>query len=502
MNSLHAPTLIAIIDLGTNSVRLDIHEILEDRTTKLVFREKWMVRLGQNVFITGQLYPDAMERTLLVFEKFSSLFKRANITSIHAYATSALREAKNKRYFLREVKRRTGIMLRILSAKQEAALIAKAITKREKMPPSSALIDIGGGSTEISICKGKKVLRSKSLPLGAARLQQVFLQQIPPVEGSILSMRKHIQYLLRKYYPLPKKAAQIFIGSSGTVKGAYKILQKRKKNSDFRLPELREINLKMSLMTKGELLQIPNMETKRTDLILAGSILLEECMKYFKIYKVRYTNTALRDGILDSILNKSFAYVPHKSPSITDLTGELSGRVGKNYPFAEQLQLAKHIFRFLGRGHGIPNIWKDCFFKASMVYRLGESVSLFDVGSHSVYLLNNLSFPVFTPQQARLGYLLCKWHEKEEIEKVDLKNEGITELSPVFFKILSLLQIHFAFIKSFDHEDLKINFVKQRRGITALEIIKKTPTILLLQIEQHKKLYEKAFKTTLIASSR
>ena len=486
---MNIPARMAIIDLGTNSVRLDIHEIFENRATRLLFREKWMVRLGEQVFMNGALFPEAMERTLLVFEKFADIFEKAHVTTVHAYATSALRDASNKKEFLDAIKERSGIVLKILSGQQEAVLIAGAIISREKMPKASALIDIGGGSTEISLCKGKQTLQSKSLLLGAARLQQVFLRQIPPTENSVLLMRNYIRRILAKNFPSPSIKPQYFLGSSGTVKGACKILRPEGHSTSFSLSDLTVLNRKMSTMTKAELLRIPRMEAKRTDLILAGSILLEECLRHFKTQKVRYTPTALRDGILDSVLRKSSSNPKPRSCTLEQLS-KLS-----NAP----LQLAEHIFQFFGDGNGISAFWKDCFFRTCMVYRLGEKVSPFDVGDHSVYMLHHLGLRVFTDRQSPYGFLLCKWHDKEEISPSDLSTQRTKNLPPAFYKILALLQLHFAFAKSLDDEDIQINVLKLNRRLTTLQITKKSPSLLLLHVEQHKKLYEKTFKTMLLA---
>src|SRR4051794_25043244 len=162
---------LAIIDLGTNSVRFDVHQISSSSlkpglSEKRLHREKLMVRLGQNVFTRGKLDPAAMARTVEAFRSFSRTLRDLKVDRVLAFATSALREASDSTKLIERVRARTGIELRVISGVEEARLIALGFLANTSPPEERfGLIDIGGGSTEVSIIKNKETLHSTSFNL-------------------------------------------------------------------------------------------------------------------------------------------------------------------------------------------------------------------------------------------------------------------------------------------------------------------------------------------------
>ena len=180
---------LAVIDLGTNSIRFDVHEISSNRKGlvqhRRLYREKTMVRLGQDLFSAGKLSTEGKRRTLEAAHSFKETMDALHVDKIVAFGTAAVRDASDGEIFLKELEEKTGIHFRMITGAEEASLIAKGILHFEKNPSGIfALVDIGGGSTEVSICKGKKILRSHSFNLGVAKLQQVFLKTQPPANRS------------------------------------------------------------------------------------------------------------------------------------------------------------------------------------------------------------------------------------------------------------------------------------------------------------------------------
>lgn len=300
-----SPFRLAIIDLGTNSVRLDIYRISPKGNSR-IYRGKIMIRLGDGVFETGRLTRAGMLRALKAFKRFRSLMIEHHVDQIVAFGTSALRTAKNTKSFLHFLKLKTGITIRVISGAQEGRLIAKGILKNVEVPKTHyALVDIGGGSTEISIGRGQKILMGHSFALGANRLQQNFFKSIPPVQrrGSlhpILALRHHLKESL---YPLtqlrPKIQVKHLIGSSGTIRTVARILKKmgRKGDTVYRA-DISALISEIQTMSREQLKRLPGLEPKRVDLILSGAILLEEIMLALDVRTLETTDVALRDGIL------------------------------------------------------------------------------------------------------------------------------------------------------------------------------------------------------------
>src|SRR5579885_2624154 len=159
---------LGVIDLGTNSVRFDVHQIGSDGELTRLHREQLMIRLGQGALLSKKLDREAIGRTLDAFSRFKRVATHLKTEKIIAFGTSALREVSDRDQLIELIRRSTGISLRVITGAEEAQLIALGVLSNENLPPGRiALVDIGGGSTEISICRGRKVLHSHSFNLGA-----------------------------------------------------------------------------------------------------------------------------------------------------------------------------------------------------------------------------------------------------------------------------------------------------------------------------------------------
>jgi exopolyphosphatase/guanosine-5'-triphosphate,3'-diphosphate pyrophosphatase len=270
-----------------------------------------MIRLGDGVFKTGKLSPEGMKRTLNAFVKFKRQMRLLRVDRVVAFGTSALRTAKNAKAFVQNIEEKTGIAVRVISGREEALLIAKGIQANIEVPRGTyALVDIGGGSTEISLCSGKRMLSSYSHQLGANRLQQVYFKTIPPVfkRGELHPVLALRQELKNELFGLSQKAAgssvKTVIGSSGTIRTISKILKKLGHSGQpiFR-SDLSGLISEIQSMTREQLRRLPGLEPKRIDLILSGAILLEEIMFSLGADQIYVTDYALRDGILVQELN-------------------------------------------------------------------------------------------------------------------------------------------------------------------------------------------------------
>lgn len=319
----------AVIDLGTNSVRFDVYQWSNGQSLKRIFREKQMIRLGEELFQTGVLARPAIDRGLKVFGEFCKYLDRMNVDHITAFATSALREAKNSKEFIQQVQKKFGISIGIISGIEEAQLIAKGILSNEDLPRGSyALIDIGGGSTELSVCGSQKLLDSTSLPLGAARLKQLFFSR----DSLDVSLRMQQIADLRAYVfkvagaEMQKKkwkSVPILVGSSGTIRAAERMVKKSGRSvRPLKKGSLELLIRELSFLSQTELLAVPGMDPKRTDMILPGLILLDEVMNVFRAEKLFTSEFSLRDGILVETLS----FLETKGPQRSLRSSRISGK--------------------------------------------------------------------------------------------------------------------------------------------------------------------------------
>ena len=303
---------VGIIDLGTNSARLFIYRLKppfsSSSDAQKIYRKKLMVRLGDGLFEDRVLKPEVSARTIRAFHNFSEKIDLYQPELLRAVATSALREARNGKKVAKQIEKETGIRLEIISGDEEARLIGKGVTSQLFLPDAPhVLIDIGGGSTEISVCRGTEILHSKSLRLGAARGQQNFLRAIPPADTS--KLRKRIRRLLEKYFKQvnPKKI-EGGIGSSGSIRALGKLLSGSSGDQKVIVRKSLSTSVKkMKSMDRKALLKLlenTDLEPARVDLLLSAAILLEEIMLYFDLKSLQATSYALKDGLLAEMLEQ------------------------------------------------------------------------------------------------------------------------------------------------------------------------------------------------------
>jgi exopolyphosphatase/guanosine-5'-triphosphate,3'-diphosphate pyrophosphatase len=404
---------LGVIDLGTNSVRFDVHQISRNGELTRLHREKLMVRLGQGAFLSRKLDREAVGRTLDAFARFRRVAVHLKTEKIIAFGTSALREVGDRDQLIELIRRSTGIHLRVITGAEEAQLIALGILSNEKLSASRiALVDIGGGSTEISICRGRKVLHSHSFNLGAARLQQVFLKKSPPTPQSVQELRDYIRAQLQsKMLQDNWPSVGRIVGSSGTIKALQKLTRKnqnsRKKNTIDR-DRVHSLAVKMSVMGPAELLAIPGMEPKRVDLILAGAILFDEIMRQLGARKAQTTEYSLRDGIMEEELRLiERGTTSHLSIHLPEIF-RLAEQFGRDPAHVRKTaKLAEDLFaRFRGL-HGLKQDWRAYLVAAAVLRNVGESINVVHAPRHSAYIIRNAELPVMEPWEIDMLAELC-----------------------------------------------------------------------------------------------
>ncbi len=299
-----------IVDLGTNSVRLFVYRQHESGELKLQLKRKEMVRLGDSVYETGKLNPLAIERTLDALQAFQDILERKKIDVVQAVATSAARCAKDGKDFCKLVRKKIGMDLRVISGKEEARLIAQGVTSNVKLGKDPVLLlDIGGGSTELSFCKGKKILQSASLKIGAASGQQLFLKKVPPRKSALIALEERVRELIDEKVPeSPLDSIKYVLGSSGSIRAFNRILHgPAKTGSRFSRDELKSILKTLKKAEREEILLIPGIEARRADLITSAGVILKTFLDVYGIKKVRSTRFALKDGLLAEMLQQDEA---------------------------------------------------------------------------------------------------------------------------------------------------------------------------------------------------
>ena len=194
------PLIIAALDAGSNAIRAVIARAASATEIRELASARWTVRLGHGVFTKRRLDPRTASRAVKTFVRFRNMLDRYNVTDYSAVATSAVREASNRDALISRIFREAGVELMPISAGEEARLVREAVFSVAgcRFAPR-AIIDLGGGSLEISILRGRKVEKALALPLGTVRLMEMFDQAGSFTPESFARLRRHVISLLRSH---------------------------------------------------------------------------------------------------------------------------------------------------------------------------------------------------------------------------------------------------------------------------------------------------------------
>lgn len=296
---------LAAIDIGTNTVLLLVAEIHASGALEPVIQREHIVRLGEGVDEHNTLQPGAMDRALGALRESVELARQHGAKTILAAATSAVRDATNRREFLSRVRNELDLEVRVLSGDEEAALTYfGALSNKGHLQRGILLIDIGGGSTECIFGEAQTIEQARSLDIGSVRLTERCIRNDPPGPEELEAVRDSVRAALQRL-PWPTSAIEHGIGVAGTVT-TLAAMQLRLEVYDgtkvdgTRLTQPQVDALVETLASKSlaERRQLPGLPAKRADVILAGGIILAESLRHFQLPEVLVSDRGLRFGLI------------------------------------------------------------------------------------------------------------------------------------------------------------------------------------------------------------
>lgn len=300
---------IAAIDIGTNTILLLIADI-DDDSLRTVHHEERLPRLGRNVDQRGEIHSSAFDRIAWIINEYKNLAVQMRAERIIAIATSAVRDAANKEEFLAYLNQTTGLAPEVLSGDEEAILTYKgALSGFPASVPQSAVIDIGGGSTEISYptpqrFNGDPALRWYSFQIGAVRMTERFFKHSPPTPPEIEGAR---QFIIEEISQVrnPGFNSYNLIGVAGTVTTLACLDQGL---AEFDVQKVHGYTMdrnrveywfsRLSAMSPNEIRSLSEATNGREDILTAGVLILREIMTLLGFQQIVVSERGVRFGLV------------------------------------------------------------------------------------------------------------------------------------------------------------------------------------------------------------
>ena len=423
---------IAALDLGTNSFHLLIAEVHHDGTFTPLAREKEMLRLGDVVSREGYIPPESAEQAIATVRRMKLLADAADVDEIAACATSAIRLAANGDELVDRIEVETGVEVEVINGLTEARLIFGAVRASVLLEPSPALcFDLGGGSLEIMVGDASGLMWATSENLGVARLTTELVHSDPLSKRDRRALRERLEDALA---PIAEEVAtlspKMVVGSSGTLEDlAHMTAARRDENVPQSLNQLtigRDEFLALHQVIIGskasERRKLEGLESRRVDLIVAGSMFLAAAMELFEFDELTVSEWALREGILlDTIGHHDPADWSNDPRAIRRAAVQsLARRCHAPDDHSRQVaRLAVQLFDDTVELHELGPEDRELLEYGALLHDIGEHVAHDGHHRHAAYLIRNAGLRGFSPEEVNLLAALARWHRRGDPKAVD-----------------------------------------------------------------------------------
>jgi exopolyphosphatase/guanosine-5'-triphosphate,3'-diphosphate pyrophosphatase len=422
---------LAAIDIGTNSVHMIVVQVRPDLSFEVIDREKEMVRLGAGGLDGRRLTDAAMTAALQALSKFRRIAESNAVDEILAAATSATREAENGVEFLGAIERQTGIRPRVISGTEEARLIhLAAVYGVDVNRGQAAVIDIGGGSVEITAGSPRRLPFARSFKIGVIRLTERFVKSDPLSERD---ERRLVRRITEEIDPhvrgIVKAGFDRVIGTSGTILSLGTIAafeafgEPPHELRNLRIParDIHRLRKRLVGMDMQQRLRIEGLEPKRADIAVAGAVLLDTILQRLKADEITLCDLALREGLILDYIRRNRGQIARidRYPDVRRRSVvELAERCNYSADHAQQVaRLAAMLFDQTRKQHGLTGREREWLEYAALMHDLGIHISYERHHRHSYYLIKNGDLRGFDPTEVEVMALIARYHRRAEPKK-------------------------------------------------------------------------------------
>ncbi len=424
---------IAAVDIGTNSIHMIVAE-LRKRSYRVVDKEKEMVQLGLGSLDGAPLNDDSIDRAIAALKGMAAVARGWEVQEIIAVATSAVREAPNRREFIRRVRDEAGIRVRVISGEEEADFIYRAVRSAVDLDGSTALcLDIGGGSVEFIVGTASEIYFTASEPLGALRLAQRFRLEDRPATSDVEACREftaqHLKRLQKRIRPI---GVDFGIGTSGTIQALSTLASGGEEAASSGLRALKREGLEeavtaLATASAKERVEKFGLDEKRARNIVAGALVLSEVMRNLRLPSILACPVAIREGIVESRLSEMRS-APARGSSLRRASVlALADRSACDRRHAQHVaRLARRIFNQTRDLHGLNDNSAELLEHAAILHESGMHVSDRGYHRHTYYLIRHADLRGFTEEQLVIVANVALYHRKAAPSEDD---QNLSELN-------------------------------------------------------------------------
>ncbi|MBP1743207.1 MAG: exopolyphosphatase [Firmicutes bacterium] len=416
---------LAIIDLGSNSVRMIIMKIYDNGSYKMIDQAKEMVRLSEGMAEDNILKPVAVQRTVEALKLFRRFIEYYDVENTIAVATAGVRNAANGEEFIAKVAAETGFKFDVIPGEMEAYYDYLGVINTIDVD-DCVILDIGGGSTEIIRVEKRRVRNSVSIPFGAVNMTEKFLGKGETEVGKLGNLEKIIRDKLRGLGWLDDAAGLPVIGLGGSVRTVAKINKREKgyfieglHNYIMEPCEVQEVYAKVTAATISERKEISGLQKDRADIISGGLVPLKVLMEYIDSPMLVVSGNGLREGVFFKQYLEKLGF---KDEIVTNVLQHSIFNTLKKYDAGIQhsyhiRKLSLEMYDQLQELHGLGRKYRKLLEVGALLHDIGLYLDYYNHHSHGFYLALNSGINGINNRELVICAFIIGMHRSESLKK-------------------------------------------------------------------------------------
>ena len=418
---------IAVVDLGSNSVRMTITRLGADGAYRMVESARAMVRLSEGMGAEGILRPEPMERTLHAIDLFRRLMDVHNVTMVYPIATAAVRQAVNAEDVLVRIAALTGLRFEVITGEEEAELDFLGVVNTVSHS-DFAMLDIGGASSEIAVVRNRELVGRTSIPWGAVNLTERFELQGKPTKKSREAAEAAVMAGIRACGWIPKDPALPLIGLGGTIRALAKADRRRREwpvegLHQYEMPAERIQGWLTEWGGLGakERKTVPGIGKDRADILTGAVIPLRMLLDHLGSQRIVVSGNGIREGLFFRHLARKQGWPAEVLVDVRTHSIENLMRLHESEP--AHARHVRHLAHLLFDGmrslHGLGAEMRDLLGFAALLHDSGVHIDYYNHHQHGFYLILNSELNGFTHREKVLVALLAGMHRVNSEVRVD-----------------------------------------------------------------------------------
>jgi len=412
------PVRVACVDMGSNAIRFVAAEFQTETEYEILAGERAPIRLGHGVYLSGRLEAGAMDGAVEALKRFRAQMDEHGIEHYRAVATSAVRESSNRNEFIARIRKESGLRLETINGSEEARLVHLAVARRIPLGNRTwLLVDLGGGSVEVSLVDQNGTYWSESHTMGSVRLLEELTEAGADPGRFHRVLGEYISVLKVPAMPEGGKVAG-YVATGGNIESLAKLggFPDELSVSHLPLDTLRSIIEQLAQLSYRERVDQLGLREDRADVILPAAMVYERLAEISGADEIQVPHVGVKEGVLFDLVSQLVRRRDHEDRREHEVLAS-AVTIGRKYHFdcdhAMQVsKLSLRLFDQLRSLHGFGASDRRILHAAALLHDIGQYVSFKSHHKHSLYLISHTELPGFSNREMQVVANVARYHRK------------------------------------------------------------------------------------------